>query len=323
MSEIEYSHDFDHSRDDQGHRDASDRYSRGWISRGPPGLDESLTEPSDNLNEVLLVNAYRGWNHERLHHLRRGLAQRQSRPIVNVWNVSPPRPSTREARSDDAGPSHYHKSKRSKSQSHKNKNDHIHYHSKHKRKFITSSTSSEERHKHKEAERQVDLYLDEKMMDDSKREEYELMLQMLEERETTTASAASVYFKANEDIFGPMSTTKFKLTKGYDSAMLPGEADVIVQYVQANKRIPRRGEVGHTAEEIEAYEALGFQMSGSRHRRMNVVRIRKENQFLYHGHQRQRAQAHAIERVKRENQLQAELRSLLNSKLKEETTSTI
>ena len=35
----------------------------------------------------------------------------------------------------------------------------------------------------------------------------------------------------------------------------PGEGDAIAQYVQAGKRIPRRGEVGLSAEEIEAFES--------------------------------------------------------------------
>jgi hypothetical protein len=46
--------------------------------------------------------------------------------------------------------------------------------------------------------------------------------------------------------------------------MLPGEAEAMAQYVQQQKRIPRRGEVGHTAEQIAHYEELGYVMSGSR-----------------------------------------------------------
>ena len=49
-------------------------------------------------------------------------------------------------------------------------------------------------------------------------------------------------------------------------------------YVQSGKRIPRRGEVGLRADEIERFESLGYVMSGSRHNRMNAIRIRKENQ---------------------------------------------
>lgn len=52
-------------------------------------------------------------------------------------------------------------------------------------------------------------------------------------------------------------------------------------FVQQNMRIPRRGEIGWSGEEIESLEEQGFVMSGSRHKRMNAVRIRKENQVRY------------------------------------------
>ena len=38
-------------------------------------------------------------------------------------------------------------------------------------------------------------------------------------------------------------------------------------YVQEGKRIPRRGEVGLKADEIERFERIGYVMSGSRHNR--------------------------------------------------------
>ena len=43
----------------------------------------------------------------------------------------------------------------------------------------------------------------------------------------------------------------------WGGALRPGEGDAIAQYVQAGKRIPRRGEVGLSAEEIEALMAEG------------------------------------------------------------------
>ena len=45
-------------------------------------------------------------------------------------------------------------------------------------------------------------------------------------------------------------------------------------YVQSGKRIPRRGEVGLSADQISKFEDLGYVMSGSRHSRMNAIRIR-------------------------------------------------
>jgi hypothetical protein len=62
---------------------------------------------------------------------------------------------------------------------------------------------------------------------------------------------------------------------------LPGEGAAIALFVQQNMRIPRRGEIGWSGEEIETLEDQGFVMSGSRHKRMNAVRIRKENQVSF------------------------------------------
>lgn len=69
----------------------------------------------------------------------------------------------------------------------------------------------------------------------------------------------------------------------YGSQLLPGEGAAIAYYIQTGRRIPRRGEVGLTSEDIEKYEGLGYLsiyfvyyfsyvMSGSNHRRMNAVR---------------------------------------------------
>jgi hypothetical protein len=45
-------------------------------------------------------------------------------------------------------------------------------------------------------------------------------------------------------------------------------------------RIPRRGEIGLTSDQIAQYENVEYVMSGSRHCRMNAVRMRKENQVI-------------------------------------------
>ena len=53
-----------------------------------------------------------------------------------------------------------------------------------------------------------------------------------------------------------------------------GEGAAMHAYVQEGKRIPRRGEVGLSADQISHFEDLGYVMSGSRHSRMNAIRIR-------------------------------------------------
>ncbi len=64
----------------------------------------------------------------------------------------------------------------------------------------------------------------------------------------------------------------------YGHALLPGEGEAMAEFVKMGKRIPRRGEIGLTSTEIEDFEKAGYVMSGSRHRRMEAVRLRKENQ---------------------------------------------
>lgn len=54
----------------------------------------------------------------------------------------------------------------------------------------------------------------------------------------------------------------------------------MAEFARQGERIPRRGEVGLTSNEIESFEEIGYVMSGSRHSRMNAIRIRKENQVL-------------------------------------------
>jgi hypothetical protein len=46
--------------------------------------------------------------------------------------------------------------------------------------------------------------------------------------------------------------------------MLRGEGEAMAQFVEQNKRIPRRGEIGKSSEEIAHFESLGYVMSGSR-----------------------------------------------------------
>lgn len=83
-----------------------------------------------------------------------------------------------------------------------------------------------------------------------------------------------------EGVVGPMQSSHGGLSaKDFGKALLPGEGAAMAAYVAEGKRIPRRGEIGLTSDEIANYESVGYVMSGSRHRRMEAVRIRKENQI--------------------------------------------
>ena len=102
--------------------------------------------------------------------------------------------------------------------------------------------------------------------------------------------------------------------KAYGKALLPGEGEALAQYVQQNLRIPRRGEIGYDAEDIDHYEKSGYVMSGSRHARMNAVRIRKENQVYSAEEQRALALITLEEKQQKESALMSDFRTMLQEK---------
>jgi hypothetical protein len=80
-------------------------------------------------------------------------------------------------------------------------------------------------------------------------------------------------------------------------------------------RIPRRGEIGLTSDEIAQYEDVGYVMSGSRHRRMNAVRMRKENQVISAEEKRGILKLQKEERERREAILREEFGELVKERL--------
>lgn len=71
-------------------------------------------------------------------------------------------------------------------------------------------------------------------------------------------------------------------------------------FAASGQRIPRRGEIGLDAQKIEEFEASGFVMSGNRHKRMNAVRMRKENQVISAEEKRAILNLQKEERMKKE-----------------------
>jgi len=117
---------------------------------------------------------------------------------------------------------------------------------------------------------------------------------------------------AQQDTINNMSQSR----GSYGGALLPGEGDAMAEYVKSGMRIPRRGEVGISADQIEGLESLGYVMSGSRHRRMNAVRIRKENQVYSAEEKRALAMYNFEEKANRESMLVGELRDMLDKRQK-------
>ncbi|KAI7858873.1 ras-induced vulval development antagonist-domain-containing protein [Circinella umbellata] len=102
--------------------------------------------------------------------------------------------------------------------------------------------------------------------------------------------------------------------RAYGGALLPGEGSAMAAYVQQGKRIPRRGEIGLSGDQIADFEHAGYVMSGSRHQRMNAVRLRKENQVISAEEKRLLLQHAQEQKVKRENEIISGFRELLSEK---------
>lgn len=148
----------------------------------------------------------------------------------------------------------------------------------------------------------------------------------------------------------------FFSSSSFGHALLPGEGAAMAEYVKAGKRIPRRGEIGLTSNEIADFEKSGYVMSGSRclifeniyylcfynyifdqytvphdyilprlyliathsyrHRRMEAVRLRKENQIYSADEKRALASFNQEERRKRESKILSSFREMVYRKTK-------
>ncbi|CAM9129838.1 unnamed protein product [Choristocarpus tenellus] len=130
---------------------------------------------------------------------------------------------------------------------------------------------------------------------------------------------------SDEDDAGPKPVPQLDDLQGegahgvnYGGALLPGEGAAIAQFVQKGMRIPRRGEVGWAGQEIEKLEDSGYVMSGSRHARMNAVRLRKENQVFNAEERRALALIMFEEKQQKENEILGNFRKMLTEATEED-----
>ncbi|GAA99877.1 uncharacterized protein L969DRAFT_517315 [Mixia osmundae IAM 14324] len=125
--------------------------------------------------------------------------------------------------------------------------------------------------------------------------------------------------ESDEEV-GPMPEGFTKGTKlnpkAYGLALRPGEGAAMAAYAAEGARIPRRGEVGIGQEEINRFESVGYVMSGNRHKKMNAVRLRKENQVITAEEKRGMLKLQAEEKAKREQQIVSSFRELVDTRLK-------
>eukprot|EP00020_Sapocribrum_chincoteaguense_P004069 CAMPEP_0170754670 /NCGR_PEP_ID=MMETSP0437-20130122/13121_1 /TAXON_ID=0 /ORGANISM="Sexangularia sp." /LENGTH=254 /DNA_ID=CAMNT_0011093813 /DNA_START=74 /DNA_END=835 /DNA_ORIENTATION=+ len=95
---------------------------------------------------------------------------------------------------------------------------------------------------------------------------------------TPSSSSSRVVGPTLADFRGNPSALASLSKSNLGDRLLRGEGAAMAAFVSTGGRIPRRGEIGLTGDQIASFEAEGFVMSGSRHARMNAVRERKEAQ---------------------------------------------
>ena len=215
-----------------------------------------------------------------------------SEGVSTVWGKSPQRDGESSSESDAKDKKKHKKSSKKKSKKSKKKK------SKSKKKKKRRETSSSE-------------------SSSSEDSEEEKWVEKNAERKQSSGSGAktSKNDESDGEEFGPLSKSGVALKqKDFGRALLPGEGAAMASYVMDGKRIPRRGEIGLTSDEIETFESVGYVMSGSRHRRMEAVRIRKENQIYSADEKRALAMFSREERQKRENKILSQFKEMVTAK---------
>ncbi|CAD5234524.1 unnamed protein product [Bursaphelenchus xylophilus] len=93
-----------------------------------------------------------------------------------------------------------------------------------------------------------------------------------------------------------------------------GEAAAMAAYAAQGKRIPRRGEIGLSSDEIATFEDVGYVMSGTRHKSMEATRLRKENQIMTAEEKRLLSGFTQEQRKEKEEAVMNQFKSLVSSK---------
>ncbi|CAD5229236.1 unnamed protein product [Bursaphelenchus okinawaensis] len=106
----------------------------------------------------------------------------------------------------------------------------------------------------------------------------------------------------------------FELDANDRKNMPRGEAAAMAAYAAQGKRIPRRGEIGLSSDEIATFEQVGYVMSGTRHKSMEATRLRKENQILTAEEKRLLSGFTSEQRKEKEDAVMNQFKSLVSSK---------
>ncbi|KPJ05414.1 NF-kappa-B-activating protein [Papilio xuthus] len=232
--------------------------------------------------------------------------------VSSVWGKSPLRPDSDE---EPSQPSHSAKSKeKKKSKKSKDKED-----TKTKLKKLKKKLKKVKKARKKAKKKKSKSSSSESSSESGSSEDVWVEKGQAEEIESVSKSLKANRKGSTEEAVGPAAREAGGAVgalgpRDFGRALLPGEGAAMAAFVAEGKRIPRRGEIGLTSDEIAGYEAVGYVMSGSRHRRMEAVPIRKENQIYSADEKRALAAFSKEERAKRENAILAQFRDVLQAR---------
>lgn len=224
--------------------------------------------------------------------------------ISTVWGKTPLRDADDESTSDD---------------SEKKKKKHKKSSKKSKKRHSSSKKSKKKKSKKKKSKKRKETSSSSSTSENGSADEDEWVEKNADKKEEQSVIKKKPSNDSDDDeeeeIVGPVNRNAASLNqKDFGKALLPGEGAAMASYVLEGKRIPRRGEIGLTSDEIDSFEKVGFVMSGSRHRRMEAVRIRKENQIYSADEKRALAMFSREERQKKENKILSQFKEMISAK---------
>ena len=234
------------------------------------------------------------------------------------------RPSSSESSSDESSSGSESEERKKKSKSHKkhksNKKEKKHKKDKDKKKRKERDQEDRDHHSKKSKSSPVTLNLSAaKYVDPLTVNPFAADIEKLRNDVKASSHPHPARAESDDEEVGPapMINPKDLLDKkiSYGDQMLPGEGAAIAQYVQQNLRIPRRGEIGWSGEEIETLEKQGYVMSGSRHAVMNAVRLRKENQVYSAEEKRALAFINIEQKQQKDDKIIGDFRAMLTKRL--------
>ncbi|CAG8565199.1 5196_t:CDS:2 [Paraglomus occultum] len=256
----------------------------------------------------------------------------RERMFYSVWPSSP-EPATESETDGESSPSTpSHNSKKKSKHEHKSerkhrKSSHRHRsHRKHRRKADSSSGGSETEDEKERRKKRRERVREKDHGGEDRSQATANDVKEIDEEDLENLENFWVEKKVDlpEDLqVGPVPIPAQETKLGeraYGGALLAGEGSAMAAYVQEGKRIPRRGEIGLTSNEISSFESVGYVMSGSRHRRMNAVRIRKENQVISAEEKRALMLFNQEEKAKKENKIISDFREVVADKMRGKTT---